>query len=122
LFAVIGLLIILNVLFRYPDQRALLTAFGIGYVSHLIGDGIGPILAGDYAALGYVLWPLTTVPNGDSQSFIDFFLTLELTAMVFGGVILTVISGLLWVYDGLPGVKDLFVISKTESEPIPQED
>lgn len=122
LFALIGLLIVLNVLFRYPDQRALITAFGVGHLSHLIGDGIGPALSGDYAALGYVLWPLTTVPNGESRSFIEFFLTLEVTPMVLGGVLLTAVSGVLWVYEGLPGVKDLLIVSSEEDKTTIQND
>lgn len=121
LFTVIGLLLLLNVLFRYPDQRALITAFGVGHISHIIGDGVVPALTGDYAALGYVFWPVTNIPEGESRSFIEFILSLELTPIVLGGLLLTVAGGLVWFCDGLPGVKDLFLVSKEKTE-IVQED
>nr|WP_197052477.1 metal-dependent hydrolase [Halobellus rufus] len=117
LFTLILLVGVLWVLFQYPDQRALTTAFGIGYLSHVIGDGIGPAITGDYVGLGYLLWPLTPVPTGDSRSFIEFFLTLELTPQVFAGLILAVISILVWVYDGMPGIKDLLFESEPAQDP-----
>jgi hypothetical protein len=48
------------------------------------------------------------VPEGESRSFIEFFLTLEATPMVVFGGVLTVVGLVVWVYDGLPGVKDLY--------------
>ena len=107
LFTFIILLSVLTILFRYPDQRTLTTAFGIGYLTHLIGDGLSPALNGDVTALGYLLWPLTDVPDGRSRSFIDFFLALEFTPMVLFGVLLSGFAFLLWIDDGMPGVKDL---------------
>ncbi|MGQ4557647.1 metal-dependent hydrolase [Halobellus sp. GM3] len=111
---------LLWLVFRYPDQRSLTNAFGFGYVTHLLGDGIGPLLEGDFTALGYVLWPLTNVPTGESRSFIEFFLALGLTPMVMFGIGLTALSVLVWIADGMPGVRDLFdeslKMAGTESE------
>ncbi|MDB2263700.1 metal-dependent hydrolase [Halorubrum ezzemoulense] len=100
--------LVLRRLTQYPDQRTLVSAFAIGYVSHLVGDSIYPVLTQEYTGLGYWLWPLTSVPEGESRSFIEFFLTLEATPMVVFGGVLTVVSLVVWVYDGLPGVKDLY--------------
>jgi hypothetical protein len=84
------------------------TAFGLGYASHLVGDGVGAIISGDFGGLRYLLWPVTDVPTGDTRSFVDFFLALEPTPLMLAGVGLTVVAGVMWVYDGLPGVKDLY--------------
>ena len=65
--------LVLGALTQYPDQRTLVSAFAIGYVSHLVGDSIHPVLTQEYAGLGYWLWPLTSVPEGESRSFIEFF-------------------------------------------------
>jgi len=108
LFTLGVLLVVLRVTFRYPDQRALSTAFGLGYVSHLLGDGIGAITSGEVSGLGYLLWPVTDVPTGDTRSFIEFFLALEPTLLMLAGFVLTIVAGVVWVYDGLPGVKDLY--------------
>lgn len=122
LFSFVLILFVLRILFRYPDQRALTTAFGIGYGTHLIGDGLGPVLHGNYFALGYLLWPLTDVPEGHSRSFIEFFLSLEPTPMMLFGVALSVFTLLLWVYDGMPGIKDLFFSSHSSFDSTSAED
>jgi hypothetical protein len=108
LFTLGVLMLVLRVAFRYPDQKALSTAFGVGYVSHLFGDGIGAIVSSDFGGLGYLLWPVTDVPSGDTGSFVEFFLALEPTPLMLVGVVLTVVAGVVWVYDGMPGVKDLY--------------
>jgi hypothetical protein len=108
LFTLGVLLLVLRIVFRYPGQEALSTAFGLGYVSHLFGDGIGAIVSGDLRGLGYLLWPVTDVPSGDTRSFVEFFLALEPTPLMLVGFVLTIAAGVVWVYDGMPGVKDLY--------------
>lgn len=109
LLTLVAILIILRVACRYPDQRTLSAAFGIGYASHLVADGIGSVITGDFGELAYLMWPVTDVPTGESQSFIEFFLALEPTPMMLAGIALTIVSGAVWVYDGMPGIKDLLV-------------
>ncbi|RLM83593.1 metal-dependent hydrolase [Halobellus sp. Atlit-38R] len=102
--------------FQHPDQRALTSAFGIGYSSHLVGDAIGPVVYGEYANLGYLLWPITNVPaEGSTRSFLAFFLNLTLTPLLWFGVGLTVVAFGLWIADGMPGVRDLIWGPKTTS-------
>lgn len=107
LFALIVILGGLYLLCQYPDQRTLTTAFGIGYLSHLFGDAIGPAVYGDIGALGFLLWPVTDVPKGDTGSFIEFLLALEPTPMVLFGFVLTAVAAVVWARDGLPGIADL---------------
>lgn len=98
----------LRILTKYPDQRTLVNAFAIGYFSHLVADSVYPVLTQNYAGLGYWLWPLTAVPEGGSRSFTEFFLSLEVTPIVVSEGVLTVVGMTIWVYDGMPGVKDLY--------------
>ncbi|OYR56612.1 metal-dependent hydrolase [Halorubrum halodurans] len=102
------IVLVLWTLIRHPDQRTLVGAFTIGYFSHLVADSIHPAFTQEYAGLGYWLWPLTSVPESEPRSFIEFFLTLEATPMVVFGGVLTVVGLVVWVYDGMPGIKDLY--------------
>lgn len=57
--------------------------FGVGYGSHLIGDGIGPLLSGDINELAYLLWPaLPPVEYETPPSFAAHFATLEFTPLL----------------------------------------
>lgn len=107
LFTLMVFLSVLWVVFSHSDQRELIVAFGVGYASHLIADGIGPALNGDYLGLGYLFWPLTSVREEGTRSFVSFFLNLEPTPLMTAGILLTILVLLLWVYDGMPGVKDM---------------
>jgi hypothetical protein len=123
LFTTALVLAALWVVFRAPNQRRLTVAFGVGYGSHLVGDGIGPTLHGDALGLGYLLWPLTSVPDGGQRSFLSFFATLEPTPMLLAGVGLTGLTFILWLYDGMPGVRDLLgEWARTRQPPLPKKE
>ncbi|MFC7135291.1 MULTISPECIES: metal-dependent hydrolase [Salinibaculum] len=64
---VIGAVVVLA---RRYDVPAVGTAFGLGYGSHLAGDGLYPLLAGDFEALGFLLWPVVPpIEYSTPQSF-----------------------------------------------------
>jgi hypothetical protein len=107
--AVMGGLYLLS---RYPDHRTLTTAFGVGFLSHLFGDAAGPAIHGDAGGLGFLLWPVTDVPEGDTGSFVEFLLALEPTPMMLFGFVLTAVGLGVWIRDGMPGVTDLFLESR----------
>lgn len=107
LFTLVPLLAILWLVFDTPKKRTLTTAFGIGYASHLLGDNIGPLLRGDFSIPSYLLWPLTEVPSEGKRSFLEFFLNLQFTPTILFEFALAVFTLGLWVYDGMPGVKDI---------------
>ncbi|MFD1570495.1 metal-dependent hydrolase [Halorubrum laminariae] len=108
LFTVTVLCAVLWIIVEHRDQRALVIAFAVGYLSHLVGDMIGPLVSRDFLALGYLFWPVTAVPEGGTQSFLTFFLTLEMTPLMVFEIVLTVLGAGVWMYDGLPGIKDLY--------------
>jgi hypothetical protein len=90
--------------------------FAIGYLSHLAGDVIYPLLVKGELHAGFLLWPI--VPASDSGSLETFhhvrellldFLAFAATSrgaayLAFdGGLLLGAL--LLWVHDGMPGVR-----------------
>lgn len=99
---------------RHYDRAPVGVAFGLGYLSHLLGDVLYPLAVSGSVSPGYLLWPLvqrgSVDPDGSLSilfallsHFGDFlatprgavYLTLE---VVFLGVALAV-----WWADGLPG-------------------
>lgn len=109
--SLITFVIIIVVLWKqtqYQDQRSLVIAFGIGYLSHLIGDSIELVFTQEYTVLGYLFWPVTDVPESNTQGFIQFLFVVKPTPMMLAGFGLTISGIFLWVYDGLPGFRDLY--------------
>lgn len=83
-------------------------AFAIGYLSHLLTDGIAPFLSGDVSKLTYLGWPLLPPPDyGVEKGFIAHFARLEPSAVVSFQGILAACTVLLWVRDGAPGIRTL---------------
>lgn len=81
-------------------------AFGIGYFSHLATDGIDPLLAGDYAKLTYLGWPLLPAPDyGVESGFVAHFANITLTPTIGVQLLLMVLVVGIWVRDGAPGVR-----------------
>lgn len=51
---------------RRYDRSLAGIAFSCGYLTHLAADGLYPLLGGEFADLGYLLWPVTSIPSDDS--------------------------------------------------------
>ncbi|MFB6155072.1 MAG: metal-dependent hydrolase [Haloferacaceae archaeon] len=79
-------------------------AFALGYASHLAADSLAPIVHGEYGSLTFLLWPLTPPLPDHNRSILEFFLSLELTPLLWFGVALTGVALAVWVADGTPGV------------------
>jgi hypothetical protein len=83
-------------------------AFGIGYLSHLFGDALFPFLHGEYAFLSFLGWPiLPPPPYGVEQGFIAHFTSIELTPFFALQICLVVVTFMVWLRDGYPGVGEL---------------
>jgi membrane-bound metal-dependent hydrolase YbcI (DUF457 family) len=91
---------------RY-DRRLEASAFVGAYLSHVLADAFPAALAGEWAKLGSLLWPITPVyqyPDELDYTIIGFFLELEPAALVSPGLGITIVALALWVYDGTPGI------------------
>ncbi|WP_458190581.1 metal-dependent hydrolase [Haladaptatus sp. NG-WS-4] len=79
-------------------------AFGVSYISHLVGDIYRPILAGEYADIAFLLWPVLPAASDTEPSFIAHFEAVLSADVSVTGLLLTAITVLLWIADGLPGL------------------
>lgn len=95
-------------------NRSVGTAFAVGYLSHIAGDGLYFLLTSGDVSADYMLWPLVSRPAGNDSfqeivprlwsSFAQFlgtprgklYLALELAFLTFA-------LGL-WLWDGTPGI------------------
>ena len=96
---------------RY-DQRAgsggIGLSFGIGYLSHILGDGFATIVTDGVANTSFLLWPLLALPTWDTAPSVSAHLsTIALTPWFVFELGLTAVSILLWVSDGFIGLHQL---------------
>ncbi len=74
----------------------------VGYLSHLPADGLGAVLAGRWADLSYLAWPLLPLPEYDlDPSFAAHFAAFEFSTLTLVGFGLTGLAGLVWVWAAL---------------------
>ena len=102
LFA-IPLVVLVYVLFRRRDQVVLGVAFAIGYLSHIAADVPWHLFWGDFHELGFLLWPLTPMPEYAAVKPLGTIAGTTVTTMWLEAVIL-VIGVAIWIRDGAPGV------------------
>jgi hypothetical protein len=87
------------------NRETVAWAFLAGYASHLVADAVAPLSRGDVHEIHYVVYPLLPLPEPEHDySFIDFFLTLELTPLTTLGLVLTGVALVQWHRDGHPGL------------------
>ena len=89
-----------------PTGRLAWGGFAVGYLSHLAADGVYPALQANFQDLGYLLWPVTALPDySESPSILAHFATLDLTPRIYAEIGLFALATLLWLIDGYPGVR-----------------
>jgi membrane-bound metal-dependent hydrolase YbcI (DUF457 family) len=89
------------------DRRLEASAFVGAALSHVFADMLPAALAGEWARLGALLWPITPVyqyPDELDYTIVGFFLELEPAALISPELGITVVALALWIYDGRPGV------------------
>lgn len=99
---------------RYRHRTDIGVAFAFGYLSHLPGDVVYPVLLGDRPAVGFLLYPL--VPRADTVEsgvllkvfdlagdFLVFLQTSRGMLYLGGEIALLLVTLWLWVGDGKPG-------------------
>lgn len=109
----IGLLVLVIGATRgYPRQGV---AVVFGYWSHLIGDVLNPLRMGDVPMLDRVLWPIVEVTPYQTDygigrgfvyivAFIESLASMNPVSFVLLYVLLPLVSGLVWLLDGAPGL------------------
>lgn len=107
------LVAVLEVVLRRRDYGAVATAFGIGYLSHLFGDALYPLLTGDYYLISFLAWPLVpAIEYSTEQSFAAHLRKLTLESFVSFEVALGLLVIILWLTDGAPGFRIVGAIPK----------
>ncbi|WP_075935855.1 metal-dependent hydrolase [Halosegnis longus] len=92
---------------HYRGAHTARTAFIIGYLSHLVGDGYVAALNGDWAGLGYLAWPLVPAPVEETQGIIAQLAALNVAPTFIANSLLAVVMIGIWVRDGTPGLQTL---------------
>jgi membrane-bound metal-dependent hydrolase YbcI (DUF457 family) len=107
------LIAVLQLILRWRDSGEVATAFGIGYLSHLFGDTLYPALAGEYAQLAFLAWPLLpAIEYSTEPSFAAHLSELTLDSFVTAELGLGVVVFVLWLADGAPGLGFLVAIPR----------
>lgn len=92
--------------FDRRDGRSAWAWFAVGYLTHLVSDGLYAALAGELGGLGYLLWPVTTLPAYDeSAGILAHFMAAEFTPELLGELGLFTLAATVWIADGLPGLR-----------------
>lgn len=104
LLTAVVLVAVLEVLLRRRGAGAIATAFGVGYVSHLLGDALTPALVGEYHLLGFLAWPVVpAVAYPTEPSFAAHLADLTLATLLSAQGVLGLLAVALWLFDGRPG-------------------
>lgn len=110
LVAVVVLPVVLAVAVRY-DRGELGVALAVGHLSHLLADAYLPVLAGEYAHLAFLVWPLADLPATATRTppggIVGFFLAIEATPPVLFELGLFLAAATLWLRQGTPGAATL---------------
>lgn len=91
-------------------------AVAVGWLSHLVGDVVYPVLLGGSPAVAAVLWPVVPAPPGAGGGgvlaqarrlfalFLAFLATPRGWRYLVGEAALLGLAGLVWLAEGAPGV------------------
>ncbi|WP_256687934.1 metal-dependent hydrolase [Halococcus qingdaonensis] len=100
--------IVCTLVYAYARRHGLTRpalAFAVGYVTHPFADALSPLLAGEYAYVRYLGWPVLDQPAYDtSMGFAIHLLDFELTPLVAFEFLLVALAVLAWLRDGRPGL------------------
>lgn len=102
-------LVAVHLHWRRRGRSHLTIPFAVGYLSHLAGDAIGPLIDGEYAYLSFLGWPLLPPPPyGDEGGFLSHVAAIEPTPWFLAQLGFALAAAtLLWVLDGTPGLAGL---------------
>ena len=98
-------LVVVGLVARRYGHLTAYSAFAIGYLAHLAGDGYQPFLLGEWGDLFFLAWPLAAVPEtNEVTSVLAQLQRLEPEPFFLFGVAVTVAGMALWWSHGRPGI------------------
>lgn len=120
---------------RQQDRGQLGVAFGVGVLTHLPGDALLALIAGNFRGeVSYLLWPVLPAPTYPSDSLSDHLVrivghvqelvqiamgvdsVLDVAALVLGlsvRFVFVLIPFLVWRADGYPGLRTLWLWTRS---------
>jgi hypothetical protein len=91
---------------RRDVDRRVVGALLVGQVTHVVADAAPAALAGRWAELGFLLWPLTRAFRyGAGDRVLVEYLIVEVTTPPHYQLVLLGVALALWAVDGCPGVQ-----------------
>jgi len=99
--------IVLAAAWWYLDgrRRRLVVPLAVGWLSHGLADGLLSIVTWEPRFLGFLLWPVTPLPEYDTDySFATYLVEFEPTPYILFQMVLFAVSLAVWYRDGLPGL------------------
>lgn len=109
-FALAVVTAVVLVVAAHRERLAAGAAFVLGYASHLFGDALPKLLAGNYEGLTFLLWPVLPLPPYDGFESVKgslfelaaspetYLTTASYRTLILFGVVVV------WMDDGFPGV------------------
>lgn len=118
IFVAVPFSIVAILVAKHRNQLQVGIAFAYGYLSHLLGDLIPPLLREGEVPIERILWPIAHAPpSHDHGTFVDgvsHYLDVyqeviiggEFNLVILMQVAFAVLALGLWIADGYPGVRD----------------
>lgn len=95
----------LKVLAHRRARSVLANAFAIGYLSHLGADALHPLVERDLLSVAFLAWPIVPAIEYDTdKSFLAHLHSIEFTPFFTFELGLVVLTLLVWIRDGAPGL------------------
>lgn len=88
------------------ERPVLGVAFAVGYFSHIATDIPWHLLSGEYHELGFLLWPVTHMPEYTGTTALGTIGPVTVTTLWLEAVVL-VCGVALWIADGTPGIEPI---------------
>ncbi|WP_255196445.1 metal-dependent hydrolase [Halorarius litoreus] len=110
LFVAIPVVLLVGWVARRRKRPVVGVAFGLGYLSHLLGDSLHALLTQQWGDLFFLVWPLTTPPDAETVGLIAHLRDIDGSPFFLFGLLLTVAMLVLWNHHGRPGLAELWSV------------
>lgn len=102
----IGLLVVIVSFITWRiDKLEIGAAFGVSILSHPLADAMFIFFGGDFSALAFLFWPLTTPAVYDGPTGFSLLIDTGSGEYFWFQTIITILASARWVSDGFPGMK-----------------